>query len=259
MWYWMVMSCFALWVLNDGYKRKTAAILWAISTFALGPIVLPAYLAVRPLNAGETREGGRAWNILKNFALCWTVIMVMATVSYLMSVSESASSLRTDAQAAGFAIGWILGMGFLGSLWFFPMIGAIVLGAFLKKSSAIEHGPTEWLATGSPAEPTVHPSPSQSPRSARPVPASRAVAASPAAESAGELFVSHELKRQQGEQGATRLSARQPATLSLAERDERMIWERSCPNCQEPLQPSARFCSACGWSLSRPVAQTAGP
>jgi hypothetical protein len=131
---------FGVWVLIDAGKRRAEKSLWwGIGTAVLGPLVLPVYLSKRSLLAGEVREGGTAWNILKNFALFWTVTMVICVVYLLIDVG-GAKELDSDA-AKGIAA--TFGLGLIGMLWFFPMITAVILGFFLKKSSIIERGPGE--------------------------------------------------------------------------------------------------------------------
>ncbi len=147
MWYFIVYGIFAIWVLVDGLRRKARAIIWAIGTFLIGPILLPIYVAKRPLKSGETREGGTGWNVLRNFALFWTILMMVAAVWGVVAVSQEASTFQSEAEQAGAAIGTALGLGMIGALWFFPMVGALVLGLFLKKSSIVENGPTGRLVT----------------------------------------------------------------------------------------------------------------
>jgi len=147
MWYIVFNLIFTIWVLVDSRKRKANVLFWTIGTLLLGPIVLCVYFAKRPLKAGEVREGGTAWNVLKNFAFFWTLLMLFAAVSGMISVSEDISTSQSVAEKAGTAIGTVLGLGLLATLWFFPMVGAVVLGFFLKKSSVVEKGPTGPLAT----------------------------------------------------------------------------------------------------------------
>jgi Kef-type K+ transport system membrane component KefB len=142
MWYIIVNVIFAIWVLVDGKKRKAKVIPWSIGTLLLGPIVLPVYVAKRPLKSDEVREGGTGWNVLRNFAIFWTIFMVVAAMWGMATVSEQAAMLQTDAEKAGTAIGTVLGLAMIAALWFFPMLGALVLGLFLKKSSIVEKGPT---------------------------------------------------------------------------------------------------------------------
>jgi hypothetical protein len=134
----------ALWVLLDGFKRKMGAVagLWAFGTAVLGPVTLPVYVAFRPLAHGEVREGGKPWNVLKNFAILWTVVMALVVVAAFMKMSDISSELSSEAAQAGAGLGMLIGMGILGALWFFATTGAAVLGFFLKKDSAVETGPT---------------------------------------------------------------------------------------------------------------------
>lgn len=148
MWYFILFGLLALWVGFDASRRNLGAakaILWAIGTLLLGVVVVPIYLAKRPLKANQVREGGLAWNLLKNFALTWTILMVA------ISISVVGAALGTDvgssnAEAAGAAIGVGLVFVVLAVVWFFPMVGAIVLGFFLKNSAIVERGPTGPLA-----------------------------------------------------------------------------------------------------------------
>lgn len=140
MWYLVLTGVFVLWVCFDSHKRKANIISWAIGVAILGPIVLPVYLAKRPLLSGEVREGGVAWNVLKNFAILWTIIMAVAAACGLASVGEHTARLQNDAERAGAAIGTVLGFGMIASIWFFPFIAAFILGFMLKKSSIVERG-----------------------------------------------------------------------------------------------------------------------
>lgn len=119
-------------------------VLWAIGTFLLGVIVVPIYLAKRPLKANQVREGGLALNLLKNFALTWTVLIVAISIPVLGAAAST--NPGSDAEAAGAAIGAGLVFIVLAIVWFFPMVGAIVLGFFLKNSAIVERGPTGPLA-----------------------------------------------------------------------------------------------------------------
>ncbi len=142
--YFVLYGIFALWVAFDSFSRKMAvqAVLWAFGTLVLGPIVLPIYLAKRPLKNGELREGGTGWNILKNFAILWTLVMAVAFVTGLMAMGKLTSSLDSSAARAGAGIGMMLGMSFLAAAWFIPTAGAALLGFLLKKNSIVEKGPT---------------------------------------------------------------------------------------------------------------------
>ena len=128
MWYFIIFGLLAIWVGFDASRRQLGAakaILWAIGTFLLGVIVVPIYIAKRPLKPNEVREGGFAWNVLKNFALTWTILMVAISISAIGAAAGT--DVSSDAEAAGAAIGTGIVIVLLAVVWFFPMVGAIVL------------------------------------------------------------------------------------------------------------------------------------
>lgn len=140
---WLIL---AAWTYYDASKRKNKPIMWAILTFLFGVIALPVYFAKRNLKPGEVREGGTAWNVLKNFALFWTLTMAVVGISGFINASRVVSTAKSGAEAAGAAIGTGIGMTMIFFLWFFPMIIALILGFFMKKSSIVEKGPTGGLS-----------------------------------------------------------------------------------------------------------------
>jgi len=142
-WYIILYTVFAIWVFIDALGRKAKSVPWAIGTFFLGPVILPIYIAKRPLKSGEIREGGTAWNILKNFAIFWTILMAVAFIWGMVATSVNIPMLQSEAEKAGFAIGTTIGLTMIGALWFFPFTATVVLGLILKKSSIIEKGPAE--------------------------------------------------------------------------------------------------------------------
>lgn len=132
----------AIWLFLDAKKRLTNGIPWAAFTVLLGPVVVPFWLAKRPLRDGEVREGGTAWNVLKFFALMWTVTMAVVCMVGMASASQVAESAHNDYERAGAGIGMAFGGVMLFMLWFAVTVSALVLGFFLKKTSVIEKGPT---------------------------------------------------------------------------------------------------------------------
>lgn len=132
----------SIWVFRDARLRGNSAVKWSLATIPFGPTVLPFYLSSRHLREGEAREGGRAWNVLKLFALFWTVTIAMCAFIGIGGVSETAAQASSDAERAGVAIGATIGLGLLFVFWFFPFVGSLLLGLLLKKSSVVERGPT---------------------------------------------------------------------------------------------------------------------
>lgn len=148
MWYFILSIILAVWIIIDSRGRRANVLGWAAGTVLLPVIFMPIYFAIRPLKAGETREGGKGWNLLRNFSLLWTLFMAVAAIVALVKTGQHTVTLGSDAERAGAAIGTTLGMGMLGAIWFFPVLGALVLGLFIKKSSMVEQGPTDRLVAG---------------------------------------------------------------------------------------------------------------
>ena len=145
--YFVLFGILAIWVLFDGLGRKMAAnaVMWSLGTALLGALVIPFYLAKRPLKIGEVREGGVAWNVLKNFAILWTVIMAAVFVVWLKTIGDITRNVTSSAAMAGTGIGMVLGFAMLGAVWFLPTFGAALLGFLMKKNSLVEVGPTGAL------------------------------------------------------------------------------------------------------------------
>lgn len=153
MWYLLIYVPVAIWMHIDSKRRLyEPGKWWAIATAFIGPLTAPVYFAKRPLKKGETREGGMPWNILKNFAIFWTLTLFVGAVGGMMGASQVMDEATNEYEEAGAAIGTAIGMGLIFVLWFFPMVGAIMLGVFLKKSNLVEEGPTGPLVDSDEAD-----------------------------------------------------------------------------------------------------------
>ena len=114
--------------------------------------MLPVYFAKRNLKVGEVREGGTGWNVIKNFALFWTLTVAVGAIAGMVNAGQVADRATTQAQKAGAALGAILDISMIFVLWFVMLAAALILGLFLKKSSIVEHGPTGPLAQATAVE-----------------------------------------------------------------------------------------------------------
>lgn len=148
--YWIVAGLMALWVLRDARQRReqASAFGWGIGALLVPFLALPLYLASRPLKAGEVRAGGKPWYILKHFAITWTILLLAVGVSTALELAVGVATPVTEADKAGYAFASVLGLGLIAMYWFFPTMGALLLGFFLRKPSVIERGPTGRLAFG---------------------------------------------------------------------------------------------------------------
>ena len=141
MWYWILNLAVGIWVYLDARKRSMDnSFLWGIGTALIMILIIPFYFAKRPLLAGEIREGGTAWNVIKAFALFWTVLMAIAGIAAMVGASGVVSGATSEAEQAGATLGTAIGIGMIIGLWFIVLVGALVIGLFLKKSSIIERG-----------------------------------------------------------------------------------------------------------------------
>lgn len=147
MWPFVLSFLFCLWVFFDARKRRMKSpFRWALGCLLLMIVFVPLYFAKRNLFAGEVREGGTGWNVMKSFALFWTLFMIAVAATAIMAVGQVSNELSSDAERVGARLGAALGIGAIVSLWFFGLVAALVIGLFLKKSSIVETGPTGALA-----------------------------------------------------------------------------------------------------------------
>ena len=145
--YWIINILLSIWVIYDGYQRKhPKKWLYFLGAILLSWLVIPFYLAGRPLKEGEVREGGYAWNVLSSFAIIWTIVMVFAGFGGLIEASSTVQQAQTEAEKAGASIGMMMGLMLIAVIWFFPMFGAVAIGFFVKNNAEVEKGPTGPLA-----------------------------------------------------------------------------------------------------------------
>jgi len=119
-WYFLCVAVGAGWVFTDSRARQ-ASRYWVLGVAVAGPIGLAAYLTLRPLLAGESREGGRAWQFFSMFVVLWTALLAIAG---LWNVAKPFADNATIAAA-----------------WVCIALPALVVGLALKRSTT-EHGPT---------------------------------------------------------------------------------------------------------------------
>lgn len=153
MWSWIWLIGVAVWIFFDAKKRGMKKFGgYVAGAVALGIVAIPLYFAKRNLYTGEVREGGTAWNFIKVFALCWTVVMLLVSLVGFGEASQTIAQETSVAAQAGGVVGTMLGMGLLIGLWFAVLVSTLVIGLFLKKSSVVENGPTGELASQATSE-----------------------------------------------------------------------------------------------------------
>jgi hypothetical protein len=151
MWYIVLSGILALLVLVDALKRLVhLPQLWALATFLLAPIVLPVYLARRPLLVDEVRRGGSVWNVLKYFTLFWMIFMLVATLFGLTLDSRHDAIMQGIAQVLKTDLASPSAFRVILNIWLMPIVGATILGLIFRRWSHVEIGPTGphawWMA-----------------------------------------------------------------------------------------------------------------
>jgi hypothetical protein len=167
----LIAIVLAVWTFRDAKRRQTqtAPVWWSLGVLFVSAVFFPLYLAKRPLKASEVREGGLGWNFLKYFAIYFTAIVPLATVSVAF---ESAAE---EANTSEEAIGWVVATIVMGAIMWLVVAGiALVLGFILKNDALIERGPTGPLAQASGC-PSTEPLSTEQPETSTPSSASDAL------------------------------------------------------------------------------------
>ncbi len=156
MWALLLSVVFGIWVFIDARVRENHSIGWPVLTFILGPVIaLPFYFACRNLKAGEIREGGTGWNVIKNFALIWTLFIVFIILVVFLGGLGFSSLSEGGADQAVVIVG-LMAFGFIMmAIWFCVAVPMLVLGLLIKQSSVVERGPTGPLKYYQPRQPPV--------------------------------------------------------------------------------------------------------
>ncbi len=79
---------------------------------------------------GQQRIGGFGWNVLKNFAIIWTLTMIYVVIAGMNEVEKLLSASRSEAETVDLRIGTVQELFHLGVLWFIPTAVALLLGFF---------------------------------------------------------------------------------------------------------------------------------
>lgn len=133
MWYLItgLVCVFLIWNSNKNRNAKIGK--YVILSILLPPIGYGLWQAERPLINDEQRFGGKGWNLMKWIGIIHT-IMCLIWAFYGMSVgAEVANQADSDAGKVGAAIGTGLGIMMIMMVWFFGIVGSLILGLILKK------------------------------------------------------------------------------------------------------------------------------
>jgi len=133
----LVVGLIAVIIAVDAYRRKSS-IVWSIAALVMGPLVIPFYLAFRNLLPGEKRVGGKPWTIARYLSLTWTFVVL--GVALMWTTNLMSIGANSDAEAAGVALGFMLGAFVLFLVWLVPVSVAMAVGGMLRDGTNIEIG-----------------------------------------------------------------------------------------------------------------------
>lgn len=117
MWPKWLRMVIGTWVAFDSNRRNGFSLFWTAVVLVLGPLLLPFYLAARPLVEGEKRTGGFFWNAFWSFeSLISGLLGIGASVVVIENFLEASRSdlalvKKAEIKAGtvfGFFVGFIL-------------------------------------------------------------------------------------------------------------------------------------------------------
>jgi hypothetical protein len=148
-WVWIVVSlCMGSWAIRDARSRGSGQVLPVLS-LVFGPLTMPVYFAVRNLRPREVRRGGRAWNILRNFSVFWSLICFLLINQWVIIALAVMGSTRKQINVQDIdAVTGIedIGVQTIMLAWLVGAGAALGAGLCFKDDDLVERGPTGELA-----------------------------------------------------------------------------------------------------------------
>ncbi len=111
MWPRWVRALATLWVAWDSRQRSTLDWFWVLAILLLGPLLLPIYLATRPLLKGERRVGGLIWNLFVSCESLFTWLAGLAAAAvFVENVSMPYDKSLAEVKRAEIKAGSLIGV-----------------------------------------------------------------------------------------------------------------------------------------------------
>ncbi|HNS09270.1 MAG TPA: hypothetical protein PKN29_06195 [Candidatus Ozemobacteraceae bacterium] len=111
MWPRWVRAIATIWVAWDSRQRKNLDWFWVLVIFLLGPLLLPLYLATRPLLKSEKRVGGLFWNLLVSCETLFTWLAGLAAAAvFVENVSMPYDKNLAEVKRAEIKAGSLIGV-----------------------------------------------------------------------------------------------------------------------------------------------------
>lgn len=87
------------------------------------------------------------WNVIKNFALFWTLTIAVGVIAGMVNAGQVADRATDPGAQGGRGAGRDVrdGDDLCAMICSVGLVAALILDLFLKKSSIVEHGPTGLL------------------------------------------------------------------------------------------------------------------
>jgi hypothetical protein len=133
MWYLITGALCAFLIWNNNRNRNANIVKYALISLLFPPLGFGLWQAEKPLIGDEKRYGGKSWNVLKWIAIIHTILCIIWAFYGLVIGAEVASNTNSDYGKAGAVIGAGIGIMMIMMVWFFGVVGSLVLGLILKK------------------------------------------------------------------------------------------------------------------------------
>lgn len=133
MWYTITSIVCILLIWNENKKRNAIITKYLILSFIFPPVGYGLWKAEMPLINDEKRYGGKGWNLMKWIAIIHTIMCIIWAFYGIFIGAEVANSSSSDAYKAGAVIGTGLSIMMIIIIWFFGVVGSLVLGLIIKK------------------------------------------------------------------------------------------------------------------------------
>ena len=140
MWPKWLRAVIGAWVAYDSKHRGNVSFFWIFVILLLGPLLVPCYLAARPLLPGEKSSGSFFWNAAWNFEKLLSGLIALAAMA--VSVENLVESQSTDlalVKRAEIKAGTIFGCFVTFVLYGISRIVMSSLREALEKSETIEN------------------------------------------------------------------------------------------------------------------------
>ncbi|MBF0502230.1 MAG: hypothetical protein HQM09_18965 [Candidatus Riflebacteria bacterium] len=135
MWPKWLRGAIAGWVYLDSSRREGLSVFWFLLVLLLGPFLLPAYLAARPLFSNEERHGSFLWNAFWHLESLFALLAGFASVAvFVESIEDSIKGDYAKNKRAEILAGSIFSLFLVAVIGLLERIGVRFLRYMLEAS-----------------------------------------------------------------------------------------------------------------------------